>query len=190
METIVLVWHVEDDPLWAPGVPITHKTVFKSKCEPCLLCGTFGACSSSATTATPQGFDMSLLWVPRRHEALASTVSEGTLTQCGPINGVLCTGNSSEFDDLHGEHLSTSTSYPRRGPESESLSYCTRSNIPPSDPTSSTPTSPTTGALQVECRIPSNLGFSRRADFSHHELERRRACPSIKTSAGGPADIP
>ena len=104
---------------------------------------------------------MSLLWVPRGHVTLASTVLEGTLVECGPINGFLCTGNSSEFEDLHGQLLSTSTLHPRRRPEYKSPEYCTRFNILPSDLTSSTPIS-NTGALQVECSISSNLGCSRK----------------------------
>ena len=60
----------------------------------------YSAVLSLGTTATPQGFDMSLMWVPRGHVALASTVLEGILTECGPINGVLCSGNSSDFEDL------------------------------------------------------------------------------------------
>ena len=38
--------------------------------------------------------------------ALASAVLEGTLTECAN-NGFLCTGNSSEFEDLYGQR------YPR-----------------------------------------------------------------------------
>ena len=105
---------------------------------------------------------MSLLWVPRGYVALASAVLEGILTEFGPINGVfLCTGNSSEFEDLHGPLLSTSAPHPRRRPEFESPEYCTRFNILHSDLTSSTPTS-NTGALQVECRISSKLRCSRK----------------------------
>ena len=62
---------------------------------------------------------------------LASAVLEGTLAECGPISGFLGTDNTSEFDDLHGQLLSSSTPHPRRGPDSESPKYCTRSNIPP-----------------------------------------------------------
>ena len=129
-------------------VQLQHKTVFKTNCEPCLLCGIFDARFSSDTITTPQGFDMSLLWVPRGHVALASAVLERPLTECGPTNGVLCTGNSSEVENYHGQLLSTSTSHPRRRPEYESPEYCTRFNILPSDLTSSTPTS-NIGALQV-----------------------------------------
>ena len=82
-------------------VQLQHKTVFSNKCEPCPLCGIFEARLSSGTPTTPQGFDMSLLWVPRGHVALASAVLEGTLTECGSLDGVLCTGNSSEFENLH-----------------------------------------------------------------------------------------
>ena len=57
---------------------------------------------------------MSLLWVPRGYVAFASAVLEGTLTECGSINGFLCTGNSIEFEDLHGQLLSMSTLHPRR----------------------------------------------------------------------------
>ena len=67
-------------------VQLRHKTSFNSKCEPCLLCVIFGARSSSGTTATPQAFDISLLWVAREHVTLASAVLEGTLTECGPTN--------------------------------------------------------------------------------------------------------
>ena len=95
---------------------------------------------------------MSLLWVPGEHVALASAVLEGTLTGCGPINGFLCIGNNSEFEDLDGQLLCTSTPHPRRRPEFECPEYCTRFNILPSDLTSSTPTS-NTGALQVECLL-------------------------------------
>ena len=35
---------------------------------------------------------MSLLWVPRRHVALASPVLEKTLTECGSVNGSCVTG--------------------------------------------------------------------------------------------------
>ena len=68
---------------------------------------------------------MSLIWVPKGHVALASAVLEGTLTECGPINRFLCVDNnsSSEFDDLHGQLLSTSTSHSRRESESESPEY-------------------------------------------------------------------
>ena len=104
---------------------------------------------------------MSLLGVPTRHVALANAVLEDTLTECGPINGFLCTGNSSEFEDLHGKLLSTSTPHPRRRPEFESPEYCTRFNILSSDLSSSTPTS-NTGALQAECKISSNLRCSRK----------------------------
>ena len=106
---------------------------------------------------------MSLLWVPRGHVALVIAVLDGTLAECGPIDGVMCTGNnsSSEFEDLHGQLLSTSTPHPRRIPECESPEYCTRLNTLPSDLTSSTPTS-NTGALQVKCRISSNLRCSRK----------------------------
>ena len=45
---------------------------------------------------------VSRVWVPRGHVALASAVLGGTLTKCGLINGLLCSGNSSEFEDLHG----------------------------------------------------------------------------------------
>ena len=82
---------------------------------------------------------MSLLWVPRGHVALASAVLEGTLTEWGPIKGVLCTDNSSKFEDSHGQLLFMSTSHPRRRPEFESQKYCTRFNTLPSDLTSSTP---------------------------------------------------
>ena len=95
---------------------------------------------------------MSLLWVPRGHVALASSVVlVGTFTECGPIYGfcVLVTVVSLT-------ELSTSTPHPRRRPELESPEYCTRFNILPSDLTSSTPTS-NTCALQVECRISFNL---------------------------------
>ena len=92
---------------------------------------------------------------------LASAVLEGTFTECGPINGFLCTGNSSEFEDLHGQLLSTSTPHPRRILGFESSEYRTRFNILPSDLTSSTPTS-NTGTLQVECRISFNLRCSRK----------------------------
>ena len=104
---------------------------------------------------------MSLLWVSRGHVVLASVVLEGTLVQCGPINVFLCTGNGSEFEDLHGQLLSTSTTHLQRRPEFESPEYCTSFDILPSDLTSSTSTS-NTGALQVECRISSNLGCSRK----------------------------
>ena len=104
-------------------VQLQHKTAFKTNCEPCLLFGIFYALLSSDTTATPQGFDMALLWVPRGLVALASAVVEGTLTECGPINGVLYTGNSSDFEDLHGQLLFTSTPHPRRRPELESSEY-------------------------------------------------------------------
>ena len=57
---------------------------------------------------------MSLLWVPRGHMALAGTVSEGTLSKCGSINRLLCSGNGSEFEDLHGQLLPTSTLHPQR----------------------------------------------------------------------------
>ena len=144
-------------------VQIQPKTVFKTNCEPCLMCGIFDARLSSDTTTTPQRFDMSLLWVPRGHDvALASAILEGTLTESGPINGFLCTGNSSEYEKLHRQLLSTSTPHPRRRPESKSPEYCTRFSILSSDLTSSTPTS-NTGALQVECRISSNLRCSRKS---------------------------
>ena len=83
------------------------------------------------TSAVLEGtwFDMSLLWVPKEHVALTSAVLESTLTECGPINGVLCTDNSSEFDDLHGQLLSTSTPHLRREPESESISSIVRGPI-------------------------------------------------------------
>ena len=38
-------------------------------------------------TTTPQGLDISLLWVPRGHVALVSVVLEGTLAECRQING-------------------------------------------------------------------------------------------------------
>ena len=44
---------------------------------------------------TPQRFDMLLLWVPRGHVVLASAVLDGILTEWGPIDGFLCTDNSS-----------------------------------------------------------------------------------------------
>ena len=148
-------------PLGSLVVQLQHKTVFKTNCELCLLCGIFYARLSSYTTTTPQGFDMSLLWVPRGHVAPSSAVLEGTLTEYGPINGFLCTGNSSEFEDLHRQLLSTSTPHPQRRPDIEPPEYCTRFNILPSDLTSSTPKS-NTGALQVECRIFSNFRCSRK----------------------------
>ena len=49
----------------------------------------------------------------------------------------------------------------RRGPESESPYFCTRSHIPRLSPSSSTPTSHT-GALQLEYRTPHNLRCSRK----------------------------
>ena len=122
---------------------IQHKTVFNNKCEPCLLCGIFGARSSSGTT-TPQGCGMSLLWVPRGHVALASAVVEGTLTQCGPSNDPC---NSCEFEDLHDQRLSTSM--PILKEERNLNPHSTaQSPIPPSGPTSFTPTSHT-GAPQI-----------------------------------------
>ena len=93
-----------------------NKTVFNSKCEPCLLYGIFGARSSSGTTA-PQGFDMLLLLVPRGHVALASVVLKGTLTECGPMNNSLC--NSSEFGDLHINFYPSPRHTRKGGPESE-----------------------------------------------------------------------
>ena len=171
-------------------VQLQHKIVFKTNYEPCLLYGIFNARLSSDTTATPQGFDTSQLWVPRGHVALASAVLEGILTECGPINGFLCTGNSSEFEDLHGQLLSTSTPHPRRRPELEPPECCTRFNILPLDLTNSTPTN-NNGALQVECRISSNLKCSRKGRiFADDELERHRAYPSIKTSVDEPSDVP
>ena len=68
-------------------VQLQHKAVFERNSEPCLLCGVFDARLRSDTTVTPQGFDMSLLWVPGGHVALASAVLVSTLTECGPING-------------------------------------------------------------------------------------------------------
>ena len=52
--------------------------------------------------------------------ALASAVSEGTLAVCEPTNGFLCTGNSSEPEDLHRQLLSTSMPRPQRGPAFDS----------------------------------------------------------------------
>ena len=89
----------------------------KNKCEPYLLCGIFGARSSS-TTATPQGCDMSMLWLPTGHGAVASAVLEGTLTECVPVNDSC--NSSCEFEDLRDQVLSTSIPHPRRGLESES----------------------------------------------------------------------
>ena len=67
-----------------------HKTVFSNGREPCLLCGIFGARSRTSTTVIPQGCDMSLLWMSKKHVALASAVLEGTLTECRPINDFSC----------------------------------------------------------------------------------------------------
>ena len=75
-----------------------HKIVFKNG-EPCLLCSIFGAHSSSGITTIPQGCDVSLLWVPRGHVAVANNaVLKGTFAECGPIND-FC--NSKEFEDLY-----------------------------------------------------------------------------------------
>ena len=52
--------------------------------------------------------------------AVASTVSEGTLPECGLIDGVVCADNSSELDDLHDQLLSTSIPHPRKGLGSQS----------------------------------------------------------------------
>ena len=68
-------------------IQLQPKTVFKTNYEPCLLCGVFYAHLSSNTTTTPQGFDMSLLWVYRGHVMLANALLEGTLTQFGLTNG-------------------------------------------------------------------------------------------------------
>ena len=38
--------------------------------------------------------------------------------------------------------------------------------------------------------FPPICGVAARADFSDDELERHRACPSIKTSADEPSDVP
>ena len=132
-------------PSWSRVVQLQLKTAFKSNCETRLLWGIFYARLSQGTTT-------------RGRMTLTSTVLE-----CGPINGVLCTGNSREFKDFHGKLLSTSTPYPQKNPEFESPEYCTRFNTLPSDlaMNSSTPTS-NTGALQVKCRSSSNLRCSRK----------------------------
>ena len=67
-----------------------HKTVFSNGYEPCLLCGIFGARSRTGTTVIPQGCNMALLWMSRKHVAHASAVLEGTLTECGSIHDSSC----------------------------------------------------------------------------------------------------
>ena len=51
-----------------------HKPAYTEKCKACLLCGLFKPRSSLGTTVTPQGCDLSLLWMPGGHVALASVV--------------------------------------------------------------------------------------------------------------------
>ena len=61
-------------------------------------------------------------------------------------------------------NFNPSMPHPRRRQEFQSPEYCTRFNILPSRYTISTPPS-TTGALKVQCRISSNLWFSRKGLF-------------------------
>ena len=68
-------------------VQLQHKTVLKINCEPRLPCGIFYARLSSDTTTTSEELDISLLWVPRGHVALARGVLEVTLTECGQLTG-------------------------------------------------------------------------------------------------------
>ena len=58
----------------------------------------------------------------------------------------------------------------------------------PSVYTISTPPS-TTGAVQFECWISSNLSVAARVEFSDDESERHKLCPGKKTSAGEPSEL-
>ena len=69
---------------------LQHKTVFNSIYANPVCCAACLRRVRVLKMTTSQGLDTSLLWVPRGHVALASAVLEGTLTECGPINGFLC----------------------------------------------------------------------------------------------------
>ena len=50
-EKIALVWRVDEDPFGGTQWPTFHirQHIYTEKCKPCLLCGLFGAHSSSGT---------------------------------------------------------------------------------------------------------------------------------------------
>ena len=77
-------------PLGSRVAQLQHKTVFNSIYVNPVCCAASLGLVRVLKMTTPQGLDMSLLWVPRGHVALlASAVLEGTLPECGPINGFL-----------------------------------------------------------------------------------------------------
>ena len=51
-----------------------HTPAYTEKCKPCLLCDMFGARSSSGTAVASQESNVSLLWMPGGHMALASAL--------------------------------------------------------------------------------------------------------------------
>ena len=75
-EKIALVWRVEEDPFGGTEWPnfYIRYVAYTEKCKPYLLCGMFGARSNLGTTVTSQESNVSLLWMPGGHVALASAV--------------------------------------------------------------------------------------------------------------------
>ena len=69
---------------------LQHKAVFDRKCERCLLCDIFGVRSNSGTTTTPQGFDMSLLWVPKGHVRSRGLFWTAPLPNAGQLTTLYC----------------------------------------------------------------------------------------------------
>ena len=83
---IALVWRVDEDPFGGTQWPKFHirqhiqKNANSVSCAACLE-----LVQVQAQTITSQERNVSLLWMPRGHVALASAVYDGGIVECGAI---------------------------------------------------------------------------------------------------------
>ena len=165
-----------------------HTPAYTEKCKPCLLCVMFGARSGSDTTVTFQESNVSLLWMPEGHVALASAVFNCGIVECGVIPTPVPVGK------LRLDSIIWISSEPRAChtcedvPGANSLLYRIDSQC------LYRVLLLTLRATRAPCRSwagpPSNLGVTVSAYASTFEYERHRACLSVKTSTDEPPHVP
>ena len=163
-----------------------NKPTCTQQSKPCLLCGIFGARSSSGTMVTPQRCDMSLLWIPGGYVALASAVWHYGIVECGAIpTSVPLRKLRLYWISLEPRARHTCENVPERN-----LLYIAQAPIFFLHLILLL-TLPSTRILyRSRARAPSNFGVTISADVTHDEYERHRACPSVRTSTDQSSHVP
>ena len=153
-----------------------HKLAYREKCKHCLLYGRFKPRSSSGTAVTPEGCDVSMLWM--RGGMWRSRAAQYIYSR--PSREV-----EALMDQLAASARRTCEEWPLEHPLyfAQAPIFCPRFIICPTLRATRAPWASRAGP-------PSNLGVELKADTSTFEYERHRSCLSVKTSTDEPSHAP